>query len=93
MMIGSLVMQIHIHDSGSLKEKRMVIRSIKEKLRSKFNVSVSEVDNQDLWQLATVAVVTVAPDKNQVENILQNVINFVYSNFPELHIDVSKEIF
>ncbi|WP_028951138.1 DUF503 domain-containing protein [Sulfurihydrogenibium subterraneum] len=93
MMIGSLVMQIHIHDAGSLKEKRMVIRSIKEKLRSKFNVSVSEVDNQDLWQLATVAVVTVAPDKNQVENILQNVINFVYSNFPELHIDVSKEIF
>lgn len=93
MMIGSLVMQIHIHDAGSLKEKRMVIRSIKEKLRSKFNVSVSEVDNQDLWQLATVAVVTVAPDKKQVENILQNVINFVYSNFPELHIDVSKEIF
>ena len=93
MMIGSLVMQIHIHDAGSLKEKRMVVRSIKEKLRGKFNISVSEVDNQDLWQLATVAVVTVAPDKNQVENILQNVVNFIYSNFPELHIDISKEIF
>ncbi|PMP64111.1 MAG: DUF503 domain-containing protein [Sulfurihydrogenibium sp.] len=93
MMIGSLVMKIHIHDSGSLKEKRMVVRSLKEKLRSKFNVSVSEVDNQDLWQMATVAVVTVGPDKKHVENVLQNILNFVYENFPELYIDVSKEIF
>ncbi|MGB9766342.1 MAG: DUF503 domain-containing protein [Sulfurihydrogenibium sp.] len=86
-------MKIHIHDSGSLKEKRMVVRSLKEKLRSKFNVSVSEVDNQDLWQMATVAVVTVGPDKKHVENVLQNILNFVYENFPELYIDVSKEIF
>lgn len=93
MMIGSLVMQIHIHDSGSLKEKRMIVRSLKEKLRAKFNVSVSEVDNQDLWQLATVAVVTVGPDKRYVEEVLQNIINFVFANFPELHIDISKEIF
>lgn len=93
MMIGSLVMKIHIHDAGSLKEKRMVVRSLKEKLRSKFNVSVSEVDNQDLWQMATVAVVTVGPDKKHVENVLQNILNFVYENFPELYIDVSKEIF
>jgi uncharacterized protein YlxP (DUF503 family) len=92
-MIGSLVMKIHIHDSGSLKEKRMVVRSLKEKLRNKFNVSVSEVDNQDLWQMATVAVVTVGPDKKHVENVLQNILNFVYENFPELYIDVSKEIF
>ncbi len=93
MMIGSLLMEIHIHDSSSLKDKRMVIRSLKEKLKSKFNVAVSEVDNQDLWQLATVAVVTVGPDKKYVENVLQNVINFVDINFPELHINITKEIF
>ncbi len=93
MMIGSLIMEIHIHDSGSLKEKRMIVRSLKEKLRTKFNVAVSEVDNQDLWQIATVAVVTVGPDKKHVENVLQNILNFVDSNFPELHINITKEIF
>jgi uncharacterized protein YlxP (DUF503 family) len=92
-MIGSLIMEIHIHDSGSLKEKRMIVRSLKEKLRTKFNVAVSEVDNQDLWQIATVAVVTVGPDKKHVENVLQNILNFVDSNFPELHINITKEIF
>jgi len=92
MIIGSIVFDFYIPHSGSLKEKRMVVRSVKEKLKSKFNVSVSEVGNQELWQSAQVAVVTVAPDKKQVEKVMQNIINFVEINFPDLHINIYKEI-
>jgi len=92
MIIGSVVFDLHIPYSNSLKEKRMVVRSVKEKLKSKFNVSVSEVGGQDLWQSAQIAVVTVAPDQKQVEKVIQNVINFVEINFPDLHINIYREI-
>ncbi|WP_297456810.1 DUF503 domain-containing protein [Persephonella sp.] len=93
MFIGSIVFDMYIPHATSLKEKRMVIRSMKEKLKAKFNVSVSEVGNQDLWQSAQVAVVTVAPDQKQVEKVMQNIINFVEINFPEVHINIYKEIY
>jgi len=92
MVIGSIVFDIYIPEAGSLKEKRMVIRSIKEKLKSRFNVSVSEVGNQDLWQSAYVAVVMVSPEKTQTEKMMQSVINFVESNFPEIHFNIHKEL-
>ncbi len=93
MFIGSVVFDIYIPHAGSLKEKRMVIRSLKEKLKNKFNVSVSEVGDVEKWQTAQVAVVTVTPDKNQTEKVVQNIINFVEINYPEIHINVYKEIF
>lgn len=92
MVIGSIVFDIYIPHATSLKEKRMVIRSLKEKLKSKFNVSVSEVGNQDLWQSAYIAVVMVSPEKKQTEKIMQSIINFVESNFPELHFNIHKEL-
>jgi hypothetical protein len=92
MVIGSIVLDLHIPQSSSLKEKRMVVRSIKEKLKSKFNVSVSEVGNQDLWQSAHIAVVMVSPDKKQTEKMMQSIINFVESNFPEIYINIHREI-
>ncbi|WP_029521899.1 DUF503 domain-containing protein [Persephonella sp. KM09-Lau-8] len=93
MFIGSIVFDMYIPHATSLKEKRMVVRSMKEKLKAKFNVSVSEVGNQDLWQSAQVAVVMVAPDQKQVEKVMQNIINFVEINFPEVHINIYKEIY
>ncbi|RMA93152.1 DUF503 domain-containing protein [Hydrogenothermus marinus] len=92
MVIGSIVFDIYIPHATSLKEKRMVIRSLKEKLKSKFNVSVSEIGNQDLWQSAYIAVVMVSPEKKQTEKIMQSIINFVESNFPELHFNIHKEL-
>lgn len=92
MVIGSLVLEVYIPQAHSLKEKRMVIRPIIEKLRNKFNVSVAEVDNQDSWQSATIAVVTVSTDKKHMEKILQQVIKFLDENFPDLHINIYKEI-
>ncbi|NPA58589.1 MAG: DUF503 domain-containing protein [Aquificae bacterium] len=93
MIIGSVLFDFYIPHAGSLKEKRMVVRSLKEKLKSRFNVSVSEVGSQDVWQSAQVAVVTVAPDRKQAEKVIQSVINFVEATFPDLHINVHREIF
>lgn len=92
MVIGSLILEIYLPQAHSLKEKRMIVKSLKEKLRNKFNVSVAEVDNQDSWQSAVIAVVTVAPDRKHLDKILQSVINFLDENFPDLHINISQEI-
>ena len=56
-VIALLTLDIHIPHAHSLKDKRMILRSLKDRLRSKFNVSVSEVDHQDLWQRSQVSVV------------------------------------
>jgi uncharacterized protein YlxP (DUF503 family) len=70
-VIALLTLDIHIPHAHSLKEKRMIVRSLKDRLRAKFNVSVSEVDHQDLWQRAQVSVVTVGSDESFLQKILQ----------------------
>lgn len=92
MVIGSLVLEVYIPQAHSLKEKRMVVRSIKEKLRNKFNVAVAEIDNHDTWQSASIGVVSIAADKKHIDQTLQKIINFLDENFPDLHINISKEI-
>src|SRR3954452_15298172 len=71
--IGVLTLELRIDDSHSLKDKRQVVRSLKERLRHKFNVSVAEIDYQDLWQRAMIAAVTVSPDQKFAESVLQDV--------------------
>ena len=60
--IGVLTLELRLENSHSLKDKRHVVKSLKDRLRNKFNVSVAEIDYQDLWQRAVVAAVTVSPD-------------------------------
>lgn len=79
MVIGVLKLTLHIPESGSLKDKRRVLRSLKDRLRNKFNVSVAEVDDHDLWQKATVAVALVASDRRHADEILQKILNTVES--------------
>ena len=71
--IGVLTLEIRVENSHSLKDKRHVVKSLKERLRHKFNVSVAEIDYQDLWQRALVAAVTVASDHAHGEQVLQAV--------------------
>ncbi len=60
--IGVLTLEIRVENSHSLKDKRHVVKSLKDRLRHKFNVSVAEIDYQDLWQRALIAAVTVSSD-------------------------------
>ena len=71
--IGVLTLELRIESSHSLKEKRHVVQSLKDRLRHKFNVSVAEIANQDLWQRATVAAVTVSSDRENAEKVLRSV--------------------
>ena len=71
--IGVLTLELRVESSHSLKEKRHVVQSLKDRLRHKFNVAVAEIDHQDLWQRATLAAVTVASDRGIAEKILHGV--------------------
>jgi len=71
--IGVLTLELRLEDSHSLKEKRHVVQSLKDRLRHKFNVAVAEIANQDLWQRSTVAAVTVSSDRVNAEKVLLGV--------------------
>jgi uncharacterized protein YlxP (DUF503 family) len=69
MVVGLLTVELHVPGAHSLKEKRHVVRRIKDRVR-KFNVAVSEVDHQDLWQRVGLAVVTVSTDQAHADREL-----------------------
>jgi uncharacterized protein YlxP (DUF503 family) len=71
--IGVLTLELRLDESHSLKEKRHVVQSLKDRLRNKFNVAVAEIDHQDTWQRATLAAVTVASDHTHAEKVLRSV--------------------
>jgi uncharacterized protein len=71
--IGVLTLELRLDESHSLKDKRQVVKALKDRLRHKFNVSVAEIDYQDLWQRALLAAVTVSSAHAQAESVLQNV--------------------
>lgn len=73
--IGVLTLELKIDHAHSLKDKRHVVKSLKEKLRSRFNVAVAEIDYQDVWQRSVVAAVTVSPDRARAEQVLQSAEN------------------
>jgi uncharacterized protein YlxP (DUF503 family) len=72
MHIGLLTLDIFLPESHSLKEKRIVLRSLKDRLR-KFNVSVAECDHQDLWQRSTLGIVSISSDHGILEKTLNAV--------------------
>lgn len=74
MPIGVLTLEIHIPDARSLKDKRQVIRSLKDRLRSHFNVAVAELDHQELWQRALVGVVSLSGEAHHLQESLQAVL-------------------
>jgi uncharacterized protein YlxP (DUF503 family) len=71
MPIGLLTLEIHIPDARSLKDKRQVVRSLKDRLRANFNVAVAELDHQELWQRSRVGIVSISGDGRHLEQSLQ----------------------
>ena len=80
MIVGICTVELFIPDGQSLKSKRQVLSSLKERLRGKFNVSVAEVDGQDLWQKAVLAMACVANDSRYVNQVLDQALNLIRSN-------------
>lgn len=71
--IGILNLELRLPESHSLKDKRHVVKGLKDRLRGKFNVAVAEIDFQDLWQRALISAVTVSADHGHAEQVLQAV--------------------
>jgi uncharacterized protein YlxP (DUF503 family) len=71
--VGVLTLEIHVEHSRSLKDKRNVVKSLKDRLRHRFNVSVAEVDGQESWQRSVVAAVTVSSSRQRAGQVLQMV--------------------
>lgn len=73
MVIGLLTLELHFPGARSLKDKRHVLRGLEARIRKQYNVSVAEVEYQDLWQRARLAVVTVNTDHVHLESTLHSV--------------------
>jgi uncharacterized protein YlxP (DUF503 family) len=74
MPVGLLTLELHIQHAQSLKDKRQVLRSLKDRLRAKFNVAVAELEYEDTWQRSVVGVVTLSNEEHQVQESLQHVL-------------------
>jgi uncharacterized protein YlxP (DUF503 family) len=90
-VIALLTLDIHIPYAHSLKDKRMVLRSLKDRLRAKFNVSVSEVDHQEVWQRSQVSVVTVGADEAFLHKVLEQAAQEAERIAPECSIQSNIE--
>ncbi len=77
--IGVLTMELRIETSHSLKDKRHVVKSLKDKLRQRHNISIAEIDYQDQWQHALMAAVTVSPSRQYAEQVLRTVEEEAYA--------------
>jgi uncharacterized protein len=75
MPVGLLTLELHIAEAQSLKEKRQVLRSLKERLRAHFNVAVAELEYEETWQRSVVGVVTLSNEEQHVEEALQKVLS------------------
>ena len=74
MAVGLLTLELHLAEAHSLKDKRQVLRSLKDRLRKHFNVAVAELDFEDTWQRSVVGVVTLSNEEQHVEESLQKVL-------------------
>lgn len=80
MVIAVLELKLHFPWVHSLKEKRMELKSLCSKARNKFNVSVAEIDEQNIHQLAVMGFAGIAADRAQADSIMDNILNFIEMN-------------
>jgi uncharacterized protein YlxP (DUF503 family) len=90
--IALLTLDVHLPDAQSLKDKRMVVRRVKDRLRAKFNVAVAETDHQDLWQRAQISVTTIASDETYSRQTLQLALEEAERSAPECTVQGNIEI-
>ncbi|MCP9455249.1 MAG: DUF503 domain-containing protein [Nitrospira sp.] len=77
MVVGLCTVELFLADSRSLKDKRQVLQSLKDRLRGTFNISVAEVDGQDLWQKAVLAMACVANETSYVNSVFEQALNVI----------------
>jgi uncharacterized protein YlxP (DUF503 family) len=86
------VVELHLPDVGSLKGKRHALKGLKERVRARYEVSVAEVDHQDLWQRATLALAYVSHDARHANEVVSKAMDFIEEHVEGRVIDTSVEI-
>ena len=92
MIIGTAHIELHIPGASSLKEKRSVVRSLRERLIGRCKVSAAEVDHQDLWQRAAIGVAVVSGDRRTVDEVLSKVLRLCEAETRAYLVDFRVEI-
>jgi uncharacterized protein len=77
MVVGVGFIELMIHNSGSLKGKRQVVKSILGRVRSKFDLSIAEVDNQDKWQRCTIGFAVVTNESGHAHRMLETITDYI----------------
>ena len=77
MIIGCCYIKFYLHESRSLKEKRRVVRAIKDRLKNNFNVSVAEVGDQDNWQSLHIGISAVGSDRRYMDGLMTKVVDAI----------------
>ncbi|MEK7308674.1 MAG: DUF503 domain-containing protein [Nitrospirota bacterium] len=85
MRVGLLTLELHLPEATSLKSKRFVIKSLKDRIKNKFNVSIAEIDANDLWQRSVLGAACVANETKVINQTLDGVRNLVL-NTPSIEL-------
>jgi hypothetical protein len=93
MVVGTLKIAFRLHDNRSLKGKRKVVKSIVGKVKSRFNVSISEVGSNDMWEKIELGVSAVGNDRRHIDSSLNHVLNYIDSLYLASIVDTRLEIF
>ena len=88
-----LIMEVTLRASWvhSLKEKRMIVKSIIQKLKNKFNISVTEIENQDIHNTIVIGIAGICANSAQLDSTMEHIINFIECNTDAEIIDIQKE--
>jgi uncharacterized protein YlxP (DUF503 family) len=93
MVVGTLRVEFHLHDSHSLKGKRKIVRSMVDKVKHKFNVAVAEIGSNDKWQKIELGISTVGNDRRHIDSSLNNILLYLESLYLAEMVDSKTEIF
>ena len=88
----SCIVSLYIGDSRSLKDKRQVLNSIKERIRNRFNVSIAEVSDQELWQRAGLVMAIVSTATQHCDEIMDKIVNLIEGDYRVQIIDYQTEM-
>jgi uncharacterized protein YlxP (DUF503 family) len=79
MLVGILVVDLYLPNCNSLKEKRSILKRLKDRVRNNFNVSISEIDDQDVWRRAQLGIACISNNGKDANQLLNKVVNFIES--------------
>jgi uncharacterized protein len=93
MLIGVMTITIHLHGIDSLKGKRSIVKSLIGRLKSRFNISIAEIDMQDEKTIAVIGLAVVSGEKRHIESQLDNILDFVRGDGRFYPGKIEREIF